>query len=111
MKKVWRLKIIAYLCIGLRKQPDGPGRFPEQKTTVMATLKYTTREINGNYKIKVNGLFDGKKVNTLVGVSGLVRMVNDIELTNRLLDRAFACMDDVCVCKLRRGIKISFYVA
>lgn len=96
---------------GLRLQPDGRGRFPEQTTTVMATLKYTTREINANYKIKVSGLFDGKKVNTLVGVSGLIKMVNDIELTNRLLDRAFATMDDKVVCKLRRGLKISFYVA
>lgn len=77
----------------------------------MATLKYTTREINGNYKIKVSGLFDGKKINTLVGVSGLVRIVADLELTNRLLDRAFNSLDDKCVCKLRRGIKISFYYA
>lgn len=77
----------------------------------MATLRYTTREINANFKIKVSGMYDGSKVNTLVGVSGLVRMVNDIELVNRLLDRAFDCMEDVCVCKLRRGIKISFYVA
>ena len=77
----------------------------------MATLKYTTRQINGNYKIKVSGVYDGKKINTLVGVSGLIKMVDDIELTNRLLDRAFSCMDDKCVCKLRRGIKISFYVA
>lgn len=77
----------------------------------MATLKYTTRQINGNYKIKVSGLYDGKKINTLVGVSGLIKIVGEIELTNRLLDRAFACMDDKCVCKLRRGIKISFYVA
>ena len=77
----------------------------------MATLRYTTREINANYKIKVSGMYDGSKVNTLVGVSGLIRMVNDIELVNRLLDRAFDCMEDVCVCKLRRGIKISFYVA
>ena len=77
----------------------------------MATLKYTTREINANYKIKVSGLFDGKKVNTLVGVSGFLKMVNDIELCNRLLDRAFACMDDKVCCKLRRGIRITFYVA
>ena len=77
----------------------------------MATLKYTTREINRNYKIKVYGLFDGKKVNTLVGVSGFLKMVNDIELCNRLLDRAFACMEDCCTCKLRRGLKISFYAA
>lgn len=77
----------------------------------MATLKYTTKQINRDYKIKVSGLYNGQKVNTLVGVAGLVRMVGDIELTNRLLDRAFACMEDKCVCKLRRGIKISFYVA
>ena len=77
----------------------------------MATLKYTTREINANYKIKVYGLFDGKKINTLVGVSGLVKIVADMELCNRLLDRAFSCMGDKCVCKLRRGIKISFYYA
>lgn len=77
----------------------------------MATLKYTTKQINRDYKIKVSGLYNGEKVNTLVGVAGLVRMVGDIDLTNRLLDRAFACMDDKCVCKLRRGIKISFYVA
>ncbi len=77
----------------------------------MATLKYTTREINHNYRIKVSGIYEGSKINTLVGVSGLLRLVGDVELTNRLLDRAFDCMDDVCVCKLRRGIKISFYVA
>lgn len=77
----------------------------------MATLKYTTREINANYKIKVSGLFDGKKINTLVGVSGLVRIVADMELCNRLLDRAFGSLQDKCVCKLRRGIKISFYAA
>lgn len=81
------------------------------KQTVMATLKYTTREINGNYKIKVSGLYEGKKINTLVGVAGLVRIVADLELTNRLLDRAFGSMEDKCVCKLRRGIKISFYAA
>ena len=77
----------------------------------MATLKYTTKAINRDYKIKISGVYNGQKVNTLVGVSGLIKMVNDIELTNRLLDRAFACMDDKCVCKLRRGLKISFYVA
>ena len=77
----------------------------------MATLNYTTRKINRNFKIKVSGMYEGEKINTLVGVSGLVKLVNDIELTNRLLDRAFASMEDKCVCKLRRGIKISFYVA
>ncbi len=77
----------------------------------MATLKYTTKAINGNFKVKVSGMFEGKKINTLVGVAGLIRLVDDIELTNRLLDRAFACMDDKVCCKLRRGLRITFYVA
>ena len=38
-------------------------------------LKYTTKEINRNYKIKVNGMVDGKKVNIAVGASGLIRIV------------------------------------
>lgn len=75
-----------------------------------ATLKYSTKEINQTFKIKVSGMVDGEKINTLVGVSGLIDLVNDIELTNRLLNRAFNDPSDVCVCKLRRGIKISFYV-
>lgn len=45
-------------------------------------LKYTTKEINRNYKIKVNGIVDGKKVNVAVGVSGLIRIVGDIGLVN-----------------------------
>lgn len=77
----------------------------------MTTLNYTTRQINRNFKVKISGIYEGKKVNTLVGVRGLVAMVNDIALTNRLLDRAFNCMGDVCVCRLRRGLKISFYAA
>lgn len=72
-------------------------------------LKYTTREINCNYKIKINGIVNGKKVNMLVGVSGLIKIVGDIDLVNRLLDRAFNCIGDKEVCKLRRGVKITFY--
>ena len=72
-------------------------------------LKYTTREINRNYKIKINGIVNGKKVNMLVGVSGLIKIVGDIDLVNRSLDRAFNCIGDKEVCKLRRGVKITFY--
>lgn len=73
-------------------------------------LNYTTAEINRNFKIKINGRnFDGKKFNTLVGVSGLVNLIGP-ELTNNLLDRAFNSMDDVCDCKLRRGLRVRFYV-
>lgn len=72
-------------------------------------LKYTTQQINRNYKIKVAGMVNGKKVNMLVGVSGLIKIVGDIDLVNRLLDRAFNCIGDKEVCKLRRGVKITFY--
>lgn len=72
-------------------------------------LNYTTSEINANFKIKVYGMFNGKKVNTLVGVAGLIAYVGDIQLTNRLIARAFNSRDDKQVCKLRRGIAISFY--
>ena len=101
-----------YLCIR-NKEQSRPGGYPEtiKNNKKMKTLNYTSKEINSNYKIKVAGIFEGKKINTLVGVSGLLRIVGDIELTNRLLDRAFNCMGDVEVCKLRRGIKISFYAA
>ena len=73
------------------------------------TLAYTTREINRNFKIKLTGMVHGKKVNTLVGVRGLIAYVGDVELCNRLLNRAFNTMADKEVCKLRRGIRISFY--
>lgn len=72
-------------------------------------LNYTTREINANLKIKVNGIFNGKKINTLVGVSGLIRIIGDVELINKMLRKAFATMDDKFTAKLRRGIKVTFY--
>lgn len=78
----------------------------------MKTLNYTTAEINRNFKIKVFG-FDknGNKINTLVGVSGLLDLLDGaVDLMNRLLDRAFNSKGDKCVCKLRRGLQISFYV-
>ena len=74
-------------------------------------LNYSTSMINANFKIKVFGYVNGKKINTLVGVSGLVRILDGaVDLVNRLLDRAFNSTGDKCVCKLRRGLQISFYV-
>lgn len=78
-------------------------------TTIYNGLEYTTREINRTFKIKVNGLFNGKKINTLVGVKGLIELIG-VEIANKMLRRAFNGTDDKTVCKLRRGIKISFYV-
>jgi len=73
-------------------------------------LDFTTRQINFTFKIKVNGFnFQcSKHVNTLVGVSGLIDLIG-IDLTNKLLKRAFDCKKDKEVCKLRRGLKITFY--
>lgn len=73
------------------------------------TLNYTTREVNRNFRIKVSGLdAAGKRINKLVGVAGAIALIG-IEMLNKLLKRAFACMEDVCYCKLRRGIKFGFY--
>lgn len=62
-----------------------------------------------NFRIKVNGNANGKKLNTLLGVAGLIRLIG-IEMANKMFRRAFAGKDDKLVCKLRRGIKITFYV-
>ena len=72
-------------------------------------LDYSTKYINKNYRIKVAGVNDdGQKINTLVGVSGLLALIS-VELANKFLDRAEVGMGDNCVCKLRRGLKITFY--
>ena len=73
------------------------------------TLKYSSREINKNFRIKVSGIDnEGNKIHKLVGVSGALNLIG-AELLNKFLKRAFECMGDVCVCKLRRVIKFSFY--
>ena len=77
----------------------------------MATMTYTTKQINREFKIKVAGYNnDTKKLNTLVGVSGLVNLIG-VELANKLVKRAFenSLWDDKTVCKLRRGLKVTFY--
>lgn len=72
-------------------------------------MDFTTTQINSNFLIKVSGVNgEGKRINTLVGVSGLLRLIGE-KLANNLLIRAFKCMLDKCVCKLRRGLKITFY--
>ena len=72
-------------------------------------LNYSTRVINRSFKIKVEGIYNDSYIKTLVGVSGLLRIVGDVEMTNKLLDRAFNSKGQKCVCKLRRGLCFSFY--
>lgn len=74
------------------------------------TLNYTTSQINKDYLIKVNGTTeDGRKLNTLVGVSGLLELIG-IERANKFLDRAYNCLTDCCTCKVYGGLKVSFYI-
>lgn len=71
---------------------------------------FTTKFINQNFRIKVFGRDEnGKKINTLMGVSGIIRMIGE-ELFYKFVQRALDCMKDVCVCKLRRGLQVSLYV-
>lgn len=75
----------------------------------MNTLTYTTREINLDFRIKVYGLDEtGKRINKLVGVSGLIALIG-IELVNKFLERAYRCISSKTVCRLRRGLAITFY--
>lgn len=74
------------------------------------SMQYTTKFINQNFRIKVYGRDEnGKRINTLLGVSGIIRMIG-VELLNKFIRRALECIQDVCVCKLRRGLQVSLYV-
>lgn len=72
-------------------------------------LKFSTQKINMNFRIKVKGAVEGRRLNTLVGVSGLVNLIEDVDLINKLLTKAFDSPCYSITCKLRRGIKITFY--
>lgn len=72
-------------------------------------INYSTMEINRNFKIKVSGIDNGKKIHSLVGVSGLIKVVGDTELVNSMLDKAFSKGLDKVERKLRRGLKVTFY--
>lgn len=79
-------------------------------STIYNGLNYRTKEINRNFRIKVAGIdVNGKKINKLVGVSGLIELIG-VEFVNKFLAKAFKGKGDKTVCKLRRGIRISFYI-
>ena len=72
--------------------------------------RFSSKFINQNFRIKVFGRDEnGKKINTLVGVSGIIRLIGE-DLFYKFVQRALDCMMDVCVCKLRRGLQVSLYV-
>ena len=72
-------------------------------------LKYTSKFINKNFRLKVYGLDnEGNRINKLVGVAGLIALIG-IELLNKFIDCALKAGLDKCVCKLRRGLQVSLY--
>ena len=76
---------------------------------VATTMDYTSSVINKSFKIKVYGLDNnGRKINKLVGVSGLIALIG-IEFVNKFVKRAFNEGADATYCKLRRGLKVTFY--
>ena len=71
---------------------------------------YSTKFINQNFRIKVYGRDEqGRRINSLYGVSGIIAMIGE-ELLYKFIRRAMESMQDVCVCKLRRGLVVSLYV-
>lgn len=76
----------------------------------MEAKNYSTKFINENFRIKVYGRDErGRRINSLYGVSGIIRLIGE-ELFFKFIARALKCMQDVCVCKLRRGLQVSLYV-
>lgn len=77
---------------------------------VKETKQFSSKFINQNFLIKVFGYDEnGKKINTLMGVSGIIKLIGET-LFFKFVQRALDCMRDVCVCKLRRGLQVSLYV-
>lgn len=80
------------------------------QTNIYNGYNYLTKVVNSDFLIKVFGTSNGRKVNKLVGVAGLIDLVG-IDLANNLTAKAFkhSYSRDVIHCKLRRGLRISFY--
>lgn len=72
-------------------------------------LKYSVTEINMHFKIKVMRFDNGKLIERLVGVSGLIDEVGNSKIVNSLITRAFNSGKGKTVCKLRRGMKVIFF--
>lgn len=73
-------------------------------------IQLTTATINRNFRIKVNGIVNGLKVNKLVGVSGLLAILcGSWQKLVKMVLRAFDCLADKCACKIYGGATVTFY--
>lgn len=71
-------------------------------------MDFTTQMINRDFRINMQEFVNGTRVRHLIGVSTLIELIG-IELANKFVHRAYDCGADSCICKLRRGLQISFY--
>lgn len=80
------------------------------KKSKNSVLEFTSKFINANFRIKVWGRdAEGKKINTLLGVSGIIKLIGE-ELLNKFIKRALKSGLDACRCALRRGLVVTLYV-
>lgn len=78
-------------------------------TSIYTGLKFTTSEVNLNFRIKAHTTNKhGKNLNTLLGVSGLIKLVG-VDFTNKFIERAFESGEDKHTSKLRSGVRVTFY--
>ena len=73
-------------------------------------IQLNTATINRNFRIKVNGIVNGVKVNKLVGVSGLLVILGGSwDKLVKFVLRAFNNLTDKCACKIYGGATVTFY--
>lgn len=73
-------------------------------------IQLTTATINRNFRIKVNGMFNGVKINKLVGIRGLLEILGGSwDKLVKFVLRAFNSLADKCACKIYGGATVTFY--
>ncbi len=71
-------------------------------------FEFSIKEVNRTFMIKAySNKYNGKKLNRLLGVSGLIKLIG-VKLANKLLHKAFNCKEDKAVFRLRRGLIVTF---
>lgn len=71
-------------------------------------METVTTYVNRNWRMKVSGQNEGKRVHKLVGVSGLIEIVG-MDLFFKMVLKAKEKAEDKVVFKLRRGLLVTFY--
>ena len=79
-------------------------------TNSLGEITLNTATINRNFRIKVNGLANGERVNKLVGVRGLLSILGGSwDKLVKFVLRAFNSLADKCACKIYGGATVTFY--